>query len=406
MVKSNLFYSDLIDKYGAKHYKKYDVTFAKGRGALVWDAEGKEYIDMLSCYSSVSQGHCNKNIRKASRRQGKTLTLVSGAVYNTEVGLLLKKVCELSGMEAALLKNGGVEAVELAIKAMRANGYKRGIEPDKAEIIVADNNFHGRTTTVISFSSDDVSKDGFGPLTQGFRSVPYNDLSALESAINENTAGVLLEPIQGEAGVVMPEEGYLKGARELCTEKGIILTLDEIQTGLGRTGKMFAFEHYDVRPDITIMGKALGGGYYPISGIATSRDIMDNAFVPGSDGSTHGENPLAGAVGLAAIHELERKWFSTGRNLIENSAYLGDYFMRSLEEIASSLVSEIRGKGLLIGMEFGDPIARDVSKRLIKEGIFAKDSHKYTIRFAPPLMIPMKLVNRALSKIEKVLKEF
>lgn len=361
---------------------------------------------MLSCYSAASQGHCNPNITRVAAAQDKKLGIPSGAAYNTTIGLFLQKVCEISGMEAALMKNGGVEGVETAIKAMRAWGYKqKGIEKYLAEIIVAENNFHGRTTTVISASSCELSKDCFGPFTPGFRLVKYNDVSGLEKAVNGNTAGILLEPIQGEGGIIVPDDDYLPKVREICTKNNVLLCLDEIQTGLGRTGRMFCFEHYQVRPDIVVMGKALGGGVHPIAGIATSRHIMDTAFVPGNDGSTNGESAKAGAVGLAAIEELLRKR-KDGMNLVERAEYMGNYFMDKLSSINHPIIKEVRGKGLLIGLEFYQPIAHDFALVLLDEGVFAKDTHGTTIRFAPPLMLPKYLVDEALRKIKKAVKKF
>lgn len=406
ITERNAFYKALYDKHGANHYSKFDIASDRGRGALLWDADGKRYIDMLSCYSAVSQGHCNPNITRVAAAQDKKLGICSGAVYNTTVGLFLQKVCEVSGMEAALMKNGGVEGVETAIKAMRAWGYKqKGIDKYLAEIIVAENNFHGRTTTVISASSCELSKDCFGPFTPGFRLVKYNDVSELEKAVNGNTAGILLEPIQGEGGIIVPDDDYLPKVREVCTKNNVLLCLDEIQTGLGRTGKMFCFEHYQVRPDIVVMGKTLGGGVHPIAGIATSRHIMDTAFVPGNDGSTNGESAKAGAVGLAAIEELLRKR-RDGMNLVERAEYMGNYFMDKLGSINHPLIKEVRGKGLLIGLEFREPIAHDFALALLDEGVFAKDTHGTTIRFAPPLMIPKYLVDEALRKIKKAVKKF
>ncbi len=404
-INSNQSYINLYNEYGAKHYSKFPVAVNRAKGAEIWDADGKRYIDMLSCYSAASQGHCNPRLVRALTNQAKKCDAVSGAVYSTTIGKCLQKVCEVTGMEAALLKNGGVEGVELSIKAMRAHGYKkRGIPKDYAEIIVAENNFHGRTITVIGFSSSGLCKEGFGPFTPGFVPVKYNDISELEKAIDDYTAGILLEPIQGEGGIIVPSDDYFPKVRELCAKNGLLLCLDEIQTGLGRTGKMFCYEHYGIRPDIVIVGKALGGGVRPISGIATSREIMDNAFVPGNDGSTYAEDPITGAVGLAAIEELLRVRASEGMNLVERAAVMGNYLMNNLKAITHPLIKEVRGKGLLIGVEFKEPIAHKVALDLLQEGVFAKDTHETTIRFAPPLMIPKKLVDEAVGKFYKVLQ--
>lgn len=406
-TKNNRFYVDLYGRYGAKHYAKFPIAIERAKGAEFWDADGKRYIDMLSCYSATSQGHCNPRIVHALISQARKCDAVSGAVYNTAIGKCLQKVVEITGMEVAMLKNGGVEGVELSIKAMRANSYKkRGIPKNYAEIIVAENNFHGRTTTVISFSSSKLSKEGFGPYTPGFVPVKYNDISELEKVIDDYTAGMLLEPIQGEGGVIVPNDDYFPKVRELCDKYGILLCLDEIQTGMGRTGKMFCYEHYGIRPDIVIIGKALGGGVRPISGIATSLEIMNNAFRPGNEGSTYAEDAISGAVGLAAIEELLRVRAREGMNLVERAAVMGDYLMNQLRGINHPLIKEVRGKGLLIGVEFKEPIAHKIALDLLQEGVFAKDTHETTLRFAPPLMIPIKLVDEALSKLEKVLKKY
>ncbi len=402
--KNSRKFMDLYDEYGANHYAKLPLVAERASGAEIWDADGKRYIDMLSCYSAVSQGHCNPNIVKALSEQAGKCDAVSGAIYNSTIGKCLQKVCEITDMEAALLKNGGVEGVELSIKAMRAWGYsQKGIAKNQAEIIVANNNFHGRTITVISFSSSELSKEGFGPYTPGFVSVRYNDFSALEKAVNKNTAGILLEPIQGEGGIIIPSDDYFPKVRELCNQKNIVLCLDEIQTGLGRTGKMFCYEHYGIKPDIVIIGKALGGGVMPISGIATYEEIMNNAFVPGNDGSTYAEGPITGAVGLAAINELLRIWPEYGLNLVQRAEVMGNYLKGRLKALNNPLIKEVRGKGLLIGMEFKKRIAHDLALRLLKEGVFAKDTHETTLRFAPPLMIPKELLDEAVCKLEYVL---
>ncbi|MEK6969914.1 MAG: ornithine--oxo-acid transaminase [Nanoarchaeota archaeon] len=398
---------DLYDRFGANHYSKFKFAVERAKGAEFWDADGKRYIDMLSCYSAVSQGHCNPRIVRALSEQARKCDAVSGAVYNSTIGKCLQKVSEITGMNQVLLKNGGVEGVELSIKAMRAYGYtKKKIPLNAAEIIVAENNFHGRTTTVISFSSSERSKKGFGPYMPGFVSVKYNDFSELEKAVNEHTAGILLEPIQGEGGIIIPSDDYFPKVRELCDKQGILLCLDEIQTGMGRTGKMFCFEHYGIRPDIIIIGKALGGGVRPISGIATSMDIMDTAFKPGNEGSTYAEDPITGAVGLAAIEELLRIRPKEGINLVQRAEKMGNYLINQLKALDHSMIKEVRGKGLLVGIEFYEPIAHQVALGLLREGVFAKDTHETTLRFAPPLMIPKKLVDESVSKLERVLDGF
>lgn len=388
------------ERYSAHNYHPLDVVLVRGEGVWVWDIEGNKYLDMLSAYSALNQGHRHPEIVKALLEQVKKITLTSRAFHNETMGPFLKKLCEISGFEKALPMNTGAEAVETAIKAARKWGYlKKKVEKDKAEIIVCENNFHGRTTTIVGFSSEAQYRYGFGPFTPGFKLIPYNDPKALEDAITDNTVGFLFEPVQGEGGVIVPDEGYYRKIREITKKHNILLMADEIQTGFGRTGKMFALEHEGVRPDILIVGKALGGGVYPVSAILCDNYIMD-VFTPGDHGSTFGGNPLACAVGSAALDVIVKE------KLPDRSKELGDYFMRELKKIESPAVKEVRGKGLLIGVEikedYGD--ARPFCERLKEYGILAKETHKQVIRFAPPLVITREEIDWALERIRKVLE--
>jgi ornithine--oxo-acid transaminase len=392
-------YVELEQTYGAHNYHPLPVVISKAKGVWVWDVDGKKYIDMLSSYSAINQGHLHPRIVKAATEQLGRVSLTSRAFSNDRMGPFLKKLCEVSGMEMALPMNTGAEAVETAIKLARRWGHqKKGIPANAGELVVCENNFHGRTTTIISFSSDPDSKEGFGPYTPGFVTIPYNDADAFEKAVNENTIGILVEPIQGEAGINVPSPGYLKQLRRICDEKGILLILDEIQTGFARTGKMFAFEHEDVKPDVLCVGKALGGGLYPVSAVLSSRELL-SVFSPGSHGSTFGGNPLASAVASAALDVL------LDEKLSERSAEMGAYFVGKLKEIDSPKVKEIRAKGLLIGVEFhlgeGETV-RPVCQRLMEEGVLAKDTHEKTVRFAPPLTITKEEIDWAMERIKKV----
>lgn len=392
-------YIELEEKYGAHNYHPLPVVISKAKGVWVWDVEGKKYIDMLSSYSAINQGHLNDRIVKAAMEQMKRVTLTSRAFSNDRMGPFLKKLCEVSGMEMALPMNTGAEAVETSIKLARRYAHqKKGIPESEGEIIVCQNNFHGRTTTIISFSSDPDSKKGFGPFAPGFITVPYNDISAFKKAINKNTIGILVEPIQGEAGINIPSPGYLKELRKICTEKGIFLILDEIQTGFCRTGKMFAFEHEGVKPDILCVGKALGGGLYPVSAALSSREIM-SVFTPGSHGSTFGGNPLAAAIGEESLNVL------LDEKLAERAAEMGAYFVKRLKEIKSKKIKEIRAMGLLIGVEFklgaGETV-RPICEKLMAKGVLAKDTHEKTIRFAPPLVITKDEIDWAIDRIAQV----
>jgi ornithine--oxo-acid transaminase len=395
-------YIQLEQKYGAHNYHPLPVVISKARGVWVWDVEGKKYIDMLSSYSAINQGHLNGRIVKAATDQLKRLSLTSRAFSNDKMGPFLKKLCQVSGMEMALPMNTGAEAVETSIKMARRYAHQRmGIPENKGEIIVCENNFHGRTTTIISFSSDKDSRKGFGPFTPGFVMIPYNDINAFKKAINKNTIGILVEPIQGEAGINVPSPGYLKELRRICTEKGILLMLDEIQTGFCRTGKMFCFQHENVKPDILMVGKALGGGLYPVSAALSSKEIM-SVFTPGSHGSTFGGNPLACAIALESLNVL------IDEKLAERSNKMGAYFVKRLKEIKTGKFKEIRSKGLLIGVEFklkeGETV-RPICEKLMAEGVLAKDTHEKTIRFAPPLVITEKEIDWAIERIKVVFEK-
>jgi ornithine--oxo-acid transaminase len=392
-------YIKLEQKYGAHNYHPLPVVISKAKGVWVWDVEGKKYIDMLSSYSAINQGHLNNRIVKAATEQLKRVSLTSRAFSNDRMGPFLKKLCQVSGMEMALPMNTGAEAVETAIKMARRYAHqKRGIPEDKGEIIVCEHNFHGRTTTIISFSSDEDSRKGFGPFTPGFVMIPYNDIEAFRKAVNKNTVGILVEPIQGEAGINVPSPGYLKELRKICDEKGILLMLDEIQTGFCRTGKMFCFQHEKVKPDILMVGKALGGGLYPVSAALSSKEIM-SVFTPGSHGSTFGGNPLACAIGEESLNVLIEEKLALRANK------MGAYFVKRLKEIKSDRIKEIRSMGLLIGVEFklkeGETV-RPICDRLMAEGVLAKDTHEKTVRFAPPLVITGKEIEWAIERIKIV----
>jgi ornithine--oxo-acid transaminase len=392
---------NLENQYGAHNYEPLPVVIAKAEGVWVWDVEGKKYIDMLSSYSALNQGHQHPYIMSKVRDQLETLLLTSRAFFNNKLGPFLKHLCDLSGFEMALPMNSGTEAVETALKLARKYGYKkRSIPDDKAEIIVCEHNFHGRTITISGFSSDKGTYDGFGPFPAGFITIPYNDPEAFEAAITSNTIAILVEPIQGEAGVNVPSDGYLKKVREICDRHNLLLILDEIQTGLARTGKMFAYEHEDIKPDILILGKALGGGVLPVSAVLSSGDIME-VFTPGDHGSTFGGNPLACVVADAALDVI------IDENLADNAREMGKYFIEQLSTIKNDKINVIRGKGLLIGVEMAleeNETVRPLCEELIKEGVLAKDTHEKTIRFAPPLIITKDDIDWAMERIRKVLE--
>lgn len=389
-----------VERYSAHNYHPLPVVLCKGERVWVWDVEGKKYLDCLSAYSAVNQGHRHPKIINTLIEQAQRITLTSRAFHNDKMGPFLKKLCEISGFDKALPMNTGAEAVETAIKAARKWGYlKKGVEDGKAEIIVCENNFHGRTTTVISFSTEPQYRFGFGPFTPGFKVIPYGDAEALEKAITPNTVGFLVEPIQGEGGVIVPPEGYYRAIREITKKHNVLLMADEIQTGFGRTGTLFAMDREGVKPDILIVGKALGGGVYPVSAILANDDVMD-VFKPGDHGSTFGGNPLAAAVGLAALEVIVEE------KLAERSEELGNYFMQKLREMNSPYVKEVRGRGLLIGVEIKKEYgsARPFCEKLMELGILAKETHDQVIRFAPPLVITKEEIDWALGIIEKVLK--
>jgi ornithine--oxo-acid transaminase len=397
MNNSN-YYIELEKKYGASNYKPLPVVIAKAKGIWVYDPEGRRYLDCLSAYSAVNQGHCHPRIISALNDQANLLTLTSRAFFNNRLGLLLEKLSKITNLEVTLPMNTGAEAVETAIKIARRWGYKKkNIKPDKAEIIVCDNNFHGRTTTIISFSSDEDSRDGFGPFTPGFKSIPFNDLDSLEKAINENTVAFLVEPIQGEAGIIIPDKGYLKQALQICKKHNVLFIADEIQTGLGRTGKMFCCQHEDITPDMYIVGKALGGGVLPISAAITRHEIMD-IITPGCHGSTFGGNPLACAVAITALDVLIEE------NLSERSHQLGEYFLSQVKNINSPLFSTVRGKGLFVAIELKKSagLARQYTEKMMKLGLLAKETHDYIIRLAPPLVITKDEIDWALSVLKQV----
>jgi ornithine--oxo-acid transaminase len=390
---------EMEQKYGAHNYHPLEVVISRAKGIWVEDPEGKRYIDMLSAYSAVNQGHCHPAIVKALKDQADVLTLTSRAFYNDQWPIFAKKLADFTGKQMVLPMNTGAEAVETAIKTMRKWGYTvKGVARDKAEIIVFEENFHGRTTTIVSFSTDPVAYEGYGPFTPGFKVVPYNDLDAVSAAVNENTVGILVEPIQGEAGVKIPDDGYVKGLFDIARAHNILLAVDEIQTGFGRVGKMFCYQYDQIEPDIIIMGKALGGGIFPVSAIAAHRDIL-GVFTPGTHGSTFGGNPLACAVAAASLDVL------VDEKLDERSFELGGYFLNELRSMQSDKIKLVRGKGLLIGVVLKESAgkARKYTTLLKDNGILCKETHDWIIRFAPPLIIKKEDIDSALEIIRKVL---
>jgi len=392
-------YIELEERYGAHNYHPLDVVLSRGEGVWVWDVDGNQYLDCLSAYSALNQGHVHPRILAALQEQAQKITLTSRAFRNDQLPLLYQQLSEMTGYEMSLPMNSGAEAVETAIKLARKWAYEvKKVPAGKAEIIVAAGNFHGRTTTIISFSSEPLYKDAFGPHTPGFVMVPYGDSQALEKAITPNTAAFLIEPIQGEGGVLIPPDGYLKRAQELCSQNNVLLMADEIQTGLGRTGKLFACEHEGVRPDVVIIGKALGGGFYPVSAVLADKPLL-GLFTPGEHGSTFGGNPLAAAVARASLSVIKDE------NLIENSAKMGEYFMEQLSEIPTPWVKEVRGRGLLIGVELKKEAggARRFCEAMMHDGILCKETHEHVIRFAPPLIIDRQTIDWALPRIRKAL---
>jgi len=398
MPNSNYFI-ELEDKYGAHNYHPLDVVLTKGEGVWVYDVNGKRYLDCLSAYSALNQGHNHPKIRQAMLDQLDRLTLTSRAFRNDKLGLFYKKLSDMTGYEMSLPMNSGAEAVETAIKVARKWGYlTKGIPRYQGEIIVAEGNFHGRTTTIISFSSTEEYKHDFGPFTPGFKLVPYGNLEAIKSAISENTAAIMLEPIQGENGIIEPPKGYLSQVKSLCEEHNILFIADEIQTGLGRTGALFACQHENVRPDIMIIGKALSGGFYPVSAVLADKPVL-GLIKPGEHGSTFGGNPLGAAVAIAALEVIEEE------NLIENSRVMGEYIKDYLEEIPQKNIQDIRGKGLLIGVELKHELggARRFAEVLQDKGILVKETHEHILRLAPPLVIQKETVDWMLPILREIL---
>ena len=392
-------YIDLENEFGAQNYKPLDVVLARGQGVWVWDVEGNKYLDMLASYSALNQGHCHPRILNALIEQAKKLTLVSRAFRTDQLGAFYKEICEMTHSHSVLPMNSGAEAVETALKAARKWGYQIKEVPDNmAEIIVCDNNFHGRTIAIVGFSTEPQYRNGFGPFAPGFVSIPFGDTKALEWAITPNTVAFLVEPIQGEGGIIIPPAGYLKKVREICDEHNILLILDEIQTGLGRTGKFFAEEHDGIEADLTVVGKALSGGVYPVSAVLSNKEVL-SVFQPGDHGSTFGGNPLACAVAREALKVIKDE------NLVENSMLMGEYLMNGINLIPSPYVKEVRGKGLLIGVELKESVggARRFCEALQTNGLLCKETHQHIIRFAPPLIITKEQIDWALEQIEKVL---
>jgi ornithine--oxo-acid transaminase len=384
---------------GADNYKPIDVVLTRGEGVWVWDVEGQRYLDCLSAYSAINQGHCHPKILQAMMTQAQQLTLTSRAFRNDQLALFYEELAAVTGAHKILPMNSGAEAVESAIKAVRKWGYEvKGVPPDQAEIVVCDNNFHGRTIGIIGFSTDPDARGNFGPFAKGFRSIPFGDAAALTQAITANTVGFLVEPIQGEAGVIIPPSGYFAEVRRICSAENVVLILDEIQTGLGRTGTFLAEEHEGIEADVTLIGKALSGGFYPVSAVLSNTAVL-GVLRPGQHGSTFGGNPLACAIARAAVKVLFEE------NMIENSALQGDYFKTQLAGIRSNLVREVRGRGLMLAVELHPEAggARRFVEALRARGILAKDTHGHVIRIAPPLIICRDEIDWALEQLEPVL---
>ena len=390
----------LTDQVSARNYKPLPIVIARAEGVWVWDAEGKRYMDMLSAYSALNQGHCHPRIVQALKDQADKVTLTSRAFHNDQLGPFLAELLAMCRQELALPMNSGAEAIEAAVKAARKWGYRRkGIAADRATIIVCQGNFHGRTTTAVSMSSEPQYREGFGPFMPGFTIIPYGDADALAAAIDENTAAFLVEPIQGESGVIIPPDGYLTAVREICTDRNVLLMVDEIQTGLARTGKLFACDHEGVQPDVLVVGKALSGGILPVSAVASRRDVL-GVFEPGDHGSTFGGSPLACAVARAALAVIRDE------NLADRAAELGERFRGELSKLDSPLVAEVRGKGLLNAVELNPDApktARQCCEQLMAEGLLCKETHDNVIRFAPPLVIAPDDLDWALGRIAAVL---
>ena len=399
MTTSNVI--DLENMYGAHNYQPLPVTLVRGKGAYVWDAQGKRYLDMMSAYSAVSHGHCHPRLVKALTQQAKRLAVCSRAFYNDQLGPFLAKACTLTGYEQALPMNSGAEAVETALKAARKWAYQvKRVPQDNAEIIACQNNFHGRTLAAISMSTEPQYRAGFGPFPPGFKLIPYGDAGALEAAITPNTAAFLVEPIQGEGGIIVPPSGYLAECARLCAKHNVLLICDEIQTGLGRTGKLLACEHDGIKPDAVLLGKALGGGLLPVSLFLARRDVM-KVFTPGDHGSTFGGNALAAAVGLEALTVLVEE------NLIERAATLGSYLMEKLSALTNPLIRDVRGRGLLVGIELDTSRinARMVCEHLMHAGLLSKETHHTVIRIAPPLVISERQIDHAVNILRRVLSQ-
>jgi ornithine--oxo-acid transaminase len=387
--------------YGAKNYKPLDVVLTRGQGVHVWDVEGNRYLDCLAAYSAVNQGHCHPKILEAMVQQAGRLTLTSRAFRNDQLAPFYEELCALTNSTKVLPMNSGAEAVESAVKVARKWGYEvKGVPDGQAEIIVAADNFHGRTVAIVGFSTDPQSRGGFGPFAPGFKVVPYGDAAALEAAIGPNTVAFLVEPIQGEAGVIIPPAGYLKRARELCTRHNVILILDEIQTGLGRTGKLLAEEHEGIEADLTLIGKALSGGFYPVSAVLSNSEVM-SVLHPGEHGSTFGGNPLACAVARAALKVL------TEEGMIDNAARVGDRLKASLASIRADSIKDVRGRGLMLAVELHADAggARRVCEALQRRGLLAKETHDNTIRIAPPLILTDDQAGWIAEQFEAVLQD-
>ena len=390
--------TQIEEQYGAHNYCPLDVVIERADGCWVYDVEGKKYLDCLAAYSAVNQGHCHPRILEAMLEQARKVTLTSRAFRNDQLPLLYKELHDLTGFDLALPMNSGAEAVETAVKAVRKWAYKvKGVADGKAEIIVCANNFHGRTVTIVSFSSDEQYRDGFGPFTPGFKIIPYGDTAALKAAITPDTCAFLLEPIQGESGIVIPPAGFLKEAANICRQNRVLFICDEIQSGLGRTGKLFAYMHEGVRPDAVIVGKALSGGFYPVSAVLASKEVL-GVFGPGDHGSTFGGNPLACAVARAALRVL------VDEKLFERSAELGAYFLAQLRSIQSPDLKEVRGRGLWIAIELHGQ-ARPYCEALKEEGVLCKETHDHVIRIAPPLTITREEIDWAVARIQRVIEK-
>ena len=388
---------ELENRYGAHNYHPLDVVIERAEGVWVYDVEGKRYLDCLAAYSAVNQGHCHPKILQTLEEQARKVTLTSRAFRNEQLPLLYKELHDLTGFDMVLPMNSGAEAVETAVKTARKWGYKiKGIPQDRAEIIVCANNFHGRTVTIVSFSTEDQYRDGFGPFTPGFKVIPFGDARALREAVTPNTCAFLVEPIQGEAGIVIPPKGFLREAAAICRENQVLLMADEIQSGLGRTGKLFAYMHEAVTPDVLIIGKALSGGFYPVSAVLASREIL-GVYQPGDHGSTFGGNPMGCAIARTALRVLVEE------KMVERSAELGAYFMALLQTLRSSDLKEVRGKGLWIGIELRSP-ARPYCEALKEEGILCKETHDRVIRIAPPLIISRQEIDWAFERITRVIQ--